>query len=99
MSQERGKRGGTESTVLLVGLGKAAEILHMEGDALRSHMKEMRDRLADALVAALPNVRRQELISASFPSSTFLSSQLRSSNRLLYSAWLAGSAAHQRPKR
>ena len=56
LPQEHGKRGGTESMVLLAGLGKAAEILQEEGESLQSHMKEMRDRLADGLMAGLTEV-------------------------------------------
>jgi cysteine desulfurase len=54
-NQERGRRGGTENTPGIVGLGKAAEIAtaRMRGDAAR--MRALRDRLEASLIARIPN--------------------------------------------
>ena len=53
-NQERGRRGGTENTSGIVGLGKAAEIAtaRMRGDAAR--MRALRDRLEASLLAQIP---------------------------------------------
>jgi cysteine desulfurase len=57
--QERGRRAGTESTLLIVGLGAAAELADRELEAAREHMGAMRDRLASGLLARLPAGRAQ----------------------------------------
>ncbi len=53
--QERGRRGGTENTPAIVGLGKAAEIAiqRLRGDAAR--MRALRDRLEATLTARIAN--------------------------------------------
>lgn len=45
------------NAALQVGLGAAAEVARREGAALSAHMAAMRDRLATALLAGLPEVR------------------------------------------
>jgi cysteine desulfurase len=54
-NQERGRRGGTENTPGIVGLGKAAEMAtsRLRGDAAR--MRALRDRLEASLMARIPN--------------------------------------------
>lgn len=54
--QEGGRRAGTENVLLLVGLGKAAEVAREQGPATTAHMEAMRDRLQQKLCAALPAV-------------------------------------------
>ncbi|KAL6763193.1 pyridoxal phosphate-dependent transferase [Haematococcus lacustris] len=56
-SQEAGRRAGTENVLLLVGLGKAAEIARLEGAATARHMQTMRDYMQQRLVAAFPEGR------------------------------------------
>jgi cysteine desulfurase len=53
-NQERGRRGGTENTPGVVGLGKAAEMAtaRLRGDAAR--MSALRDRLETSLLARIP---------------------------------------------
>jgi cysteine desulfurase len=52
-NQERGRRGGTENTPGIVGLGKAAEMVasRLRGDAAR--MRALRDRLEASLLAQI----------------------------------------------
>ncbi|KAJ9526065.1 hypothetical protein QJQ45_009516 [Haematococcus lacustris] len=56
-SQEAGRRAGTENVLLLVGLGKAAEIARLEGAATARHMQTMRDYMQQRLVAAFAEGR------------------------------------------
>jgi len=53
--QESGRRGGTENTASIIGLGKAAEFVaaHMEEE--NSRVKDLRDRLESELVKRVPN--------------------------------------------
>jgi cysteine desulfurase len=53
--QEAGRRGGTENTAAIVGLGKAAEFVaaHMEDENTR--VKALRDRLETELVGKIPD--------------------------------------------
>jgi len=55
--QERGRRAGTENTGSLIAMGKACELAqqHMAEEGTR--VLAMRDRLQDALTAAIPNTR------------------------------------------
>jgi cysteine desulfurase len=53
--QERGRRAGTENTASIVGLGMAAEqaLKHMEYE--NTVVAEMRDRLQEGILSAVPN--------------------------------------------
>lgn len=51
--QENGKRAGTESTALIVGLGKAAELATVEFEHTVHHMRTMRDTLQQRLISNL----------------------------------------------
>lgn len=56
-SQERGRRGGTENLPAILGFGMAAERLTLTADAWREHthvQSQLRDRLEQGLLAALP---------------------------------------------
>ncbi|MDZ7831914.1 MAG: cysteine desulfurase NifS [Desulfobacterales bacterium] len=54
--QERGRRGGTENTPGIIGLGKAAELAgeHLQDDMAR--VKSLRDKLESAILENIPNV-------------------------------------------
>ncbi|KAG5190718.1 pyridoxal phosphate-dependent transferase [Tribonema minus] len=52
--QEGGKRAGTESTAMIVGLGKACQIALDEADATTAHMRKLRDLLLASLGRRLP---------------------------------------------
>lgn len=56
--QERGRRGGTESVPLLVGLGAAAEHARKKLPASERTVRPLRDALETGLLAALPGIER-----------------------------------------
>ena len=55
--QEQGRRGGTENVAGIVGLGLALERADSCRVAYADHCARLRDRLADALFAAIPDAR------------------------------------------
>jgi len=54
--QEKGRRGGTENTAAIIGLGKAAELAkqHLDAGAYRC-VSELRDRLEGSILAGVPH--------------------------------------------
>ncbi len=56
--QERNRRGGTENTAAIIGLGKAAELArrHLETEGTRG-VSALRDRLEQDLLARVPHTR------------------------------------------
>jgi cysteine desulfurase len=54
--QEKGRRGGTENTASIIGLGKAAELAkqHLDQGGYEK-IKSWRDKLENALLEAVPN--------------------------------------------
>ncbi|GAB2190314.1 cysteine desulfurase NifS [Sessilibacter sp. MAH2] len=53
--QERGRRAGTENVASIVGLGKACEMAGSHIEFENTHVKAMRDRLQEGILAAVPN--------------------------------------------
>ena len=47
--QEKGRRGGTENTASIIGLGKACELAAKNMDKENTHVKRLRDKLETAL--------------------------------------------------
>ncbi len=54
--QEKGRRGGTENLVAIIGFGKAAELAHIELAARRRHLVNLRERFEAQLAQQLPQV-------------------------------------------
>jgi cysteine desulfurase len=48
--QEKGRRGGTENSASIVGLGKACELAAKNMDKEKTHVKRLRDKLEKALL-------------------------------------------------
>lgn len=53
--QERGRRGGTESIPLLVGLGKASELAHKKLPEYGAKVRPLRDTLESGILSSIPN--------------------------------------------
>lgn len=53
--QERGRRGGTENTPGIIGLGKAAELAASHMDEENTRVRALRDRLEKGLLQRIPN--------------------------------------------
>ncbi len=55
--QEKSRRAGTENAAAIIALGKACQLAGQHMDAENTVVKGMRDRLQDALMAAIPHAR------------------------------------------
>ena len=55
--QERGRRGGTENTPSIVGLGKACELAQQNLPKENAQVKSLRNRLEAALLSTIPRSR------------------------------------------
>jgi cysteine desulfurase len=55
--QEKGRRGGTENTSGIVGLGKACELAAKEMETENTTVKKLRDKLERELLDRIPNSR------------------------------------------
>lgn len=53
--QEKGRRGGTENVPYIIGLGRAAELAMANMDDENTRVRDLRDKLEDALLAAVPS--------------------------------------------
>jgi len=52
--QEKGRRGGTENTVSIIGLGKACELARENLPVMNTKVRELRDYLQTRLLEAIP---------------------------------------------
>jgi cysteine desulfurase len=55
--QERGRRGGTENTPSIIGLGKACALAGRHLEEENTRVKILRDKLENAILARVPNSR------------------------------------------
>jgi cysteine desulfurase len=56
--QEKGRRGGTENTAAIIGLGKACELAASRMSFENTRVKFLRDKLEQGLLASIPNAIR-----------------------------------------
>ena len=52
--QEKGRRGGTENTVSIIGLGKACELARENLPVMNTKVRELRDYLQKGILEAIP---------------------------------------------
>ena len=55
--QERGRRGGTEATPSIIGLGVAAELAQKNMDCENTFVKDLRDRLENTILKTVPSTK------------------------------------------
>jgi len=55
--QERGRRGGTEATPSIIGLGVAAELAAQKMDIENTYVKGLRDRLENTILKTVENTK------------------------------------------
>jgi cysteine desulfurase len=55
--QEKERRGGTENTPSIIGLGKACELAARNMEAENTRVKQLRDKLEEKLLELIPNSR------------------------------------------
>jgi cysteine desulfurase len=71
--QERGRRGGTENTAGIIGLGKACELAALRMEEENSRVKSLRDKLENGLLSVVPNCRVNGDRSNRLPNTTNIS--------------------------
>jgi cysteine desulfurase len=97
--QEMGWRAGTENVLEIVGLGKACEVAQRDLDKNMAHMKFLRDRLHEGLLAKLADIRLNGNYDQRLPNTLSISFKGREANRILEDiekevAASAGAACH-----
>ena len=71
--QEKGRRGGTENTAGIVGLGKACELAAKNMDRENTHVKRLRDKLEQELLKKISQSRVNGDIQNRLPNTTNIS--------------------------
>jgi cysteine desulfurase len=71
--QERGRRGGTENTASIIGLGRACEMAAQRMGEENTRVRELRDRLEKGLLDRVPNSRVNGGGSEMLPNTTNIS--------------------------
>ncbi len=71
--QEKGRRGGTENTASIIGLGKACELALRNMDTENREVKSLRDRLESELLKRIPNSHVNGDISNRLPNTSNIS--------------------------
>ncbi|OGW39715.1 MAG: cysteine desulfurase NifS [Nitrospirae bacterium RBG_13_39_12] len=71
--QEHGRRAGTESVPLIIGLGKACELAGKNPTGETEYLKKLRDKLEAALLKTCPDVRINGEVNNRLPNTTNIS--------------------------
>ena len=71
--QERGRRGGTENTASIIGLGKACELAAVHIEEENKRVKHLRDKLQNQILARVPNSRVNGDLSLRLPNTSNIS--------------------------
>ena len=68
--QEKSRRAGTENAAAIIALGKACQLADQFMETENTVVKAMRDRLQDALMAAIPHARINGGVAERLPNTT-----------------------------
>jgi cysteine desulfurase len=71
--QERGRRGGTENTPSIIGLGKACALAARHLETENTTVRRLRDKLETSLLARIPNARINGDVNERLPNTTNIS--------------------------
>ena len=71
--QEKGRRGGTENTPSIIGLGKACELAARHLQTENTTVRRLRDKLESSLLARIPNARVNGDVNERLPNTTNIS--------------------------
>ncbi len=71
--QEKGRRGGTENTPSIIGLGKAAELAAQNLETENTQVRRLRDKLENSLLTRIPFCRVNGNPGARLPNTTNIS--------------------------
>lgn len=71
--QEKGRRGGTENTAGIIGLGKACELAAKNMENENSRVKRLRDKLETELIRKIPQSRVNGDVENRLPNTTNIS--------------------------
>lgn len=82
--QEGGRRAGTENVAYIAGLAKALELSLAEHETVSARIRELRDRLEEALVEAIPSVQVNGKGAPRLPNTLNLSCHFVEGESLLY---------------
>ncbi len=97
-NHEQNRRAGTENVILMVGLGKACEMIEQNLPEYASHMKAMRDRLEQGLLASERDTKVNGHAEKRLPNTSSVSFRGLEADRILGNlrtvAASAGAACH-----
>jgi cysteine desulfurase len=71
--QERGRRGGTENTPNVIGLGKACELAAQHMETENTRVNQLRDKLENEILGRIPNSQLNGDRSSRLPNTTNIS--------------------------
>lgn len=71
--QEKGRRGGTENTAGIIGLGRACALAAQHMERENTTVKRLRDKLEEALLARIPRSRVNGNVANRLPNTTNIS--------------------------
>jgi cysteine desulfurase len=71
--QEKGRRGGTENTAGIIGLGKACELAAQHMERENTTVKQLRDKLERELLTRIPSSRVNGNVANRLPNTTNIS--------------------------
>ena len=71
--QEKGRRGGTENTPSIIGLGKASELAAQNMETENTRVRDLRDKLENGLLTSIPFCRVNGNVTTRLPNTSNIS--------------------------